>query len=93
MRTRTMSLEDLSHQLGGLSEESQVSVAWVQDTATWGMVLETSFFMFDLRLILDDFDTYCIIYVYNIYIHMYIYVYLCVYIYIHILYINKYVYV
>ena len=87
MRTRTMSLEDLSHQLGGLTEESQVSVAWVQDTATWGMVLETSFFMFDLRLNLDDFDTYCIIYVYNIYKYMYIYiyVYLCVYIYTHLI--------
>lgn len=31
MRTRTMSLEDLSHQLGGLTKESQVSVAWVQE--------------------------------------------------------------
>jgi len=91
MRTRTMSLEDLSHQLGGLTEESQVSVAWVQDTATWGMVLETSFFMFDLRLNLDDFDTYCIIYVYNIYICIYICIFMCIYI--HILYTNKYVYV
>ena len=101
MRTRTMSLEDLSHQLGGLTEESQVSVAWVQDTATWGMVLETSFFYvwFEtkprwFRYILYNICVY-IIYIY-ICIFMCIYIYVCIYIYtmyIYILYTNKYVYV
>lgn len=36
MRTRTMSLEDLNHHSGVLSEESKVSVAWVQERTLGG---------------------------------------------------------